>query len=1456
MATGSSRDVKMVLSVESLGQENITKLEKSLRDLAAAGGTGTDEFTALADQIGRLGAQNETLASIKTLTDQVDTLTEKQALLSTTLDASVARLAAARTATEALTAKQKEAREALTAGEKEYIQAGLAIKKLAQENSAADKKTAEYTEKLKRLTDEQGAARVALVDLREANRLATQELTSANAELSKAETANKRAERQFQATSATLQKQVLALKEVGDTARELGVDTEDLSAAETQLLTVYTQGVKTIQARTAAAEEMREADRLLAIEAKGMEELYRKGALALQAEILAQRDATKAVAAYEAAKKKALEDKEAWQREAFAIVELAEAQQRTKKEAEDLAASLQEVAASEAFAKQAEEAQRLVKAAEYTKFWTEALDEADAKLKELGQADAFDKQAEKAKKQLEAAEYTRFWTEALDEADAKLKELAASEAFDRQAEKAKKQLEAAEYTRFWTQALDEADAKLQELAASEAFAKQAEEAQRLVKAAEYTRFWADALDEVDANARKVTDAFAQIDTRSVEEVKAEIDRTNAAMTTLAQSGKLTGAALDVAMQRGQAKVAELERDVRELTGALTFTDKAANVLKNSMGQIAIGNLAADAIASLVERVKEMGRAFIGSIVQLEQMRRGLNAVYKDAATTASQIVFLRRTASEAGVSFGGLSSEFVKFTAAMTGSNIPLAESNALFAAVTKGAAALGLGAEATAGSLNALGQIASKGTVSMEELRQQLGDRFPGVFSRFAQELGVTEAALVKLVESGTLAARDAFPALTRAMSASGETADGLVPTFERFKGVLTEIAQGIGDAGGTIVLTGALKVLGGTVGAISLGLSVLVEALFLVGSGVTALAGLITGNTKAFEFFGEQVSNATTRLTAQAQAFNAMLDPANNVTQATQAASNANKELATALDTAKTSADLNTLALKMASGSVVDLSANLVQYNAAAAGALKTQQQQTLNAEKQAKATKEEGDSLIAIASLRGSEIDLLNATAQAANNLALAEAKVLTAKKEEVTTQEQWLAYTVQNLQARGRTTEEIEKETSALRGKLDTARAELEQSASSADAARVEALQRQLAVETIGDQSAKISELAAIYQEAQRYAVAMATAEEQGSASRAEVVRATEQASTALFKYRDAQADATRNAELLAKQLASSNDLALATLNLEKAQLVAAGEKAKADGNEFEIRKNLIAQKELDIRITKLSVEAKIAETNAQIAALALKKEEIALNDPLRVQKIAQIDLSIKAAEVAILQAKAQGESVAAMERELKALRNNTAAKLDDTTATRNNTDATMGNVAAKNSLSDAHEKLMMKYTMSHAYTQRQIELLEEEAAAQQKLVDLELKRLNIDKEKFSLDAQGNRISQAVGSRDTAAAKLEAMGVDPATAKKLAAQVYDERGNYTPKSSGAYRSPFDTEDAVLRRLADQQSGAQKVGAVNYTIQIGSRSRTVGLSSQDDANALTSVLRDLENASGTAT
>lgn len=128
-------------------------------------------------------------------------------------------------------------------------------------------------------------------------------------------------------------------------------------------------------------------------------------------------------------------------------------------------------------------------------------------------------------------------------------------------------------------------------------------------------------------------------------------------------------------------------------------------------------------------------------------------------------------------------------------------------------------------------------------------------------------------------------------------------------------------------------------------------------------------------------------------------------------------------------------------------------------------------------------------------------------------------------------------------------------------------------------------------------------------------------------------------------------------------------------------------------------------------------------------------------------------------------------------------------------------------------------------------------------------------LTTDAQGFAVDAAGNRIVQTVENQRSVASKLAGMGVDAEEAKRLAAQVYDERGNYIARSSGAFREG-DTLDAVLMRLADRATAdTSAIGRprdVNVNLSIGGRTRTV-LTDEEGARALIDSLRVAKLAAG---
>lgn len=174
-----------------------------------------------------------------------------------------------------------------------------------------------------------------------------------------------------------------------------------------------------------------------------------------------------------------------------------------------------------------------------------------------------------------------------------------------------------------------------------------------VQAADYVQFWTTELDRADAAAKQLQGAFNALNVRSAEVIQADIAAVRSALETVKAQAASTGQTMSGAFDAGKAKIAALELEMRQLNGTMTLGDKAAGVFSNSLGQISAGNIVADGVGYLVNKVKELGQASLDAVVQGDQMRRGLNAVYKDTEVTARQIDFLRKTASESGVCLSG-----------------------------------------------------------------------------------------------------------------------------------------------------------------------------------------------------------------------------------------------------------------------------------------------------------------------------------------------------------------------------------------------------------------------------------------------------------------------------------------------------------------------------------------------------------------------------------------------------------------------------------------------------------------------------------------------------------------------------------------------------------------------------------------------------------------------------------
>lgn len=141
--------------------------------------------------------------------------------------------------------------------------------------------------------------------------------------------------------------------------------------------------------------------------------------------------------------------------------------------------------------------------------------------------------------------------------------------------------------------------------------------------------------------------------------------------------------------------------------------------------------------------------------KLEAAQSRLNAAFNgQSAVVGRELQFTTAQAQRLGIEFGQLSDQYSKFAIAAQTANFTQEATRRIFLSVAEAGRVNKLSADQMSGAFLAITQMISKGKVSAEELRGQLGERLPGAFSLFAEAIGVSTAELDKMLQAGDVAA------------------------------------------------------------------------------------------------------------------------------------------------------------------------------------------------------------------------------------------------------------------------------------------------------------------------------------------------------------------------------------------------------------------------------------------------------------------------------------------------------------------------------------------------------------------------------------------------------------------------------------------------------------------------------------------------------------------------------
>jgi lambda family phage tail tape measure protein len=229
----------------------------------------------------------------------------------------------------------------------------------------------------------------------------------------------------------------------------------------------------------------------------------------------------------------------------------------------------------------------------------------------------------------------------------------------------------------------------------------------------------------------------------------------------------------------------------KVNGAVSRIASGIFNLKNLIAGLGLARVAEDVMASSMafDRINVTLRAATGS-----------------AAMASVQYGELRTMARQLALDLPVVAQQFAQMSAAAKGTTLEGAGVEKIFRAISMASRALNLDSQHTEFALYAVQQMISKGTVSMEELRRQLGDNLPGAFQLAAQAAGMNTREFQAAIRQGKILSSDLLPKLAdvleqrygkAAQEAAGLT-QGLVAQLKTslFEAKVAIAHSGLGEA------------------------------------------------------------------------------------------------------------------------------------------------------------------------------------------------------------------------------------------------------------------------------------------------------------------------------------------------------------------------------------------------------------------------------------------------------------------------------------------------------------------------------------------------------------------------------------------------------------------------------------------------------------------------------------
>jgi tape measure domain-containing protein len=204
-----------------------------------------------------------------------------------------------------------------------------------------------------------------------------------------------------------------------------------------------------------------------------------------------------------------------------------------------------------------------------------------------------------------------------------------------------------------------------------------------------------------------------------------------------------------------SKLTAMQLKTEALERKMSSAGRSGDLLQNSLRGVAL----AAGLSLSVSGLSAMASSLLDTTLKAEGYQRALKLIEGGNVQAGKTFSYLKDTANQYGASFSSISEGYKMIGAASRGTELAGKGAREILEGVTAASVALGIGQEESKGALLAISQMISKGKVSAEELRGQLGERLPGAFQVAARAMNMTTGELDKLISKGDLSASEFLP-------------------------------------------------------------------------------------------------------------------------------------------------------------------------------------------------------------------------------------------------------------------------------------------------------------------------------------------------------------------------------------------------------------------------------------------------------------------------------------------------------------------------------------------------------------------------------------------------------------------------------------------------------------------------------------------------------------------------